>query len=124
MPQLLRLDHVQVTVPRASIDATREFYGAILGLREIAKPGELAGRGGAWYQLGEVQVHVGIEDVPAPRSRRHLCFVVADLQAFETRLQGRGVAIIADEQPIAGWRRCYVLDPGGNRLELAEPDHP
>ena len=31
-----------------------------------------------------------------------------------------GVEIIRDNRPLDGWRRFYVRDPGGNRIEIAE----
>ena len=38
------VDHVQITVPTASVDAARTFYCGLLGLREIEKPESLIGR--------------------------------------------------------------------------------
>ncbi len=31
-----------------------------------------------------------------------------------------GIDVIPDNRPIDGWRRFYVRDPGGNRIEIAE----
>jgi catechol 2,3-dioxygenase-like lactoylglutathione lyase family enzyme len=53
-------------------------------------------------------------------SRRHICFVVADLTEEEATMRGAGIEIIPDSRPIDGWRRYYVRDPGGNRIEIAE----
>ena len=36
------------------------------------------------------------------------------------RLEKAGFAVVADE-PLAGYYRCYVADPFGNRIELMEP---
>lgn len=30
------------------------------------------------------------------------------------------IEIIPDNRPIDGWRRFYVRDPGGNRIEIVE----
>jgi catechol 2,3-dioxygenase-like lactoylglutathione lyase family enzyme len=116
-----RLDHVNVTVPRELEAAAKEFYGSILGLHEVAKPRGSAKRGGAWYQIGAVQVHLSIEDAPARAlSRRHVCVIVPDLGAAERHLQAAGVEVLADDQPIPGVSRFYVRDPGGNRIEIVE----
>jgi hypothetical protein len=32
-----------------------------LGLRELAKPEALRGRGGCWFQIGDHQLHIGVE---------------------------------------------------------------
>ena len=37
------IDHVQVAAPAGGEDDARRFYGAILGMAEIAKPHEMAG---------------------------------------------------------------------------------
>lgn len=36
--EFVGLDHVQVAAPRGSEDKRREFFGSILGLKEIQKP--------------------------------------------------------------------------------------
>jgi catechol 2,3-dioxygenase-like lactoylglutathione lyase family enzyme len=117
------IDHVQITVPRALEAETLRFYRQGLGLAEIPKPPELARNGGAWFLVGSVQVHVSIEEVDAAQnaaSRRHLCYRVPDLAAAEARFRACGLTIIADTQPSAGWRRFYLRDPGGNRVEIAQ----
>ena len=30
--------------------------------------------------------------------------------------------IMTDDEPLAGYRRCYVADPFDNRMELLEPE--
>jgi catechol 2,3-dioxygenase-like lactoylglutathione lyase family enzyme len=117
------IDHVQITVPRALEAETLQFYRDGLGLREIEKPPELARNGGAWFVVGAVQVHVSIEPVEVVAnhaSRRHLCYRVPDLAAAENRCRMRGLTVIADTQPTDGWRRFYLRDPGGNRVEIAQ----
>jgi catechol 2,3-dioxygenase-like lactoylglutathione lyase family enzyme len=117
------IDHVQITVSRALEAETLRFYREGLGFAEIAKPPELARNGGAWFVVGGTQVHVSIEDVEAAQniaSRRHLCYRVRDIAAAEARCRARGLTIIADTQPTAGWVRFYLRDPGGNRVEIAQ----
>jgi catechol 2,3-dioxygenase-like lactoylglutathione lyase family enzyme len=121
---IVRVDHVQVTVPPAlEAEATR-FYGEVLGLERIPKPTESAKRGGAWFRHGAVQVHVSIESIDERAnadSKRHVCYVVADLAAAERAFRDAGVAILADPTPEPGWPRFYVRDPAGNRIEIAQP---
>lgn len=117
------IDHVQITVPRALEAETRRFYGEGLGFPEIPKPPELARNGGMWYRLGAVQLHVSLEDIDAAHnraSRRHIAYDVADLDAVERELRRRGLEIIGDQQPTAGFRRFYLRDPGGNRIEISQ----
>ena len=115
------IHHVNVTVPKSLEDAAKHFYGVVMGLEEVPKPESSRGRGGAWYQLGPLQLHLSIENLDgAPLSKRHVCYTVADLAAAEEEFRSAGVEIIPDDQPTPGWSRFYVRDPGGNRLEIAQ----
>jgi catechol 2,3-dioxygenase-like lactoylglutathione lyase family enzyme len=119
---ILGIDHVQVTVAAHELDAARRFYGEILGLEPAPRPGHPSE--GAWYQVGAAQLHLALEDRAAPdanRSRRHVCYRVADLAAAEKRLREAGVHILPDRRPLPGVRRFFVEDPGGNRVEIAAP---
>ena len=114
------LHHVNVTVPPELEMATKEFYGAVLGLRQVPKPAA-ARQSGAWYQIGATQLHLSVEtEPPGPLSSRHICFSVSDLSASEKRLRDAGVEIIPDPRPLPGVPRFYVRDPGGNQLEIVQ----
>jgi catechol 2,3-dioxygenase-like lactoylglutathione lyase family enzyme len=119
--RITRVDHVQITVPREVEGAALQFYGDVLGLERIPKPPEAAKRGGAWFRLGAVQVHVSVENVDAAQreSRRHVCYAVDNLDEARSALQSAGVAILEDPRPEPGLSRFYVFDPGGNRIEIA-----
>jgi catechol 2,3-dioxygenase-like lactoylglutathione lyase family enzyme len=117
-----RLHHVNVTVPKSLEDAAKHFYGVVMALEEVPKPDSSRGRGGAWYQLGPMQLHLSIEE-PLRQdciSKRHVCYIVSDLAEAEEQFRNAGVEIVPDDLPTPGWSRCYVRDPGGNRLEIAQ----
>ena len=120
----MRVDHVQITVTRAAVEGTVQFYRDVLALQEIPKPEPLRARGGAWFVCGDLQIHIGVEDAAAEneRSKRHFCFLVADLAAVQRTFERAAVEIIPDDQPVPGWRRFYVRDPGGNRIEIAQKE--
>jgi catechol 2,3-dioxygenase-like lactoylglutathione lyase family enzyme len=121
---IIEINHVNITVPKAAEESTRRFYEKILGLDEIPKPDSLKRRGGAWFKLGALELHLSIEDVAEGNdtSRRHICYLVADIGKAEQHMRDSGVEVTADNQPVAGWLRFYVHDPGGNRLEIAQRD--
>src|ERR1051325_1311946 len=90
------IDHVQITVPRSAEVAARRFSGELLGLDEIPKPAELRSRGGAWFQGGPIQLHLSIEEGVAEgneASRRHVCYMVADIERAQAELRNAGVEI-------------------------------
>jgi catechol 2,3-dioxygenase-like lactoylglutathione lyase family enzyme len=117
----LEMHHVQLTVPHEAEEASRKFYGELLGLEEFAKPEPLKANGGAWFRGGDFELHVSLEDgIDNRASRRHICYMVEDLDDARRTMETAGVEIIPDNQPIDDWVRFYVRDPGGNRIELAQ----
>jgi catechol 2,3-dioxygenase-like lactoylglutathione lyase family enzyme len=116
------LHHVNVTVPKSLEEAAKHFYGVVMGLAEVPKPGASRARGGAWYQLGPMQLHLSIEEPHGENciSKRHVCYTVSNLAEAEERFRQAGVEIVPDDMPVPGLWRFYVRDPGGNRLEIAQ----
>ncbi|HWA90767.1 MAG TPA: VOC family protein [Rhizomicrobium sp.] len=116
---ILGIDHVQIAVPKALEETCLDFYRNALALSEIEKPEPLKSRGGAWFQVGPVQMHVGIDPEPSPKSKRHVCLAVADLAAAKAAVMARGVAI-EEEGKAEGLIRFFVRDPAGNRIEIGQ----
>lgn len=114
-----QLHHVNVTVPAELEQAAKEFYGSVLGLKQVPKPAA-ARQNGAWYQIGDNQLHLSVEEDPNDLSSRHVCFRVSDLAETEKRFRDAGVEIISDPRPVPGTSRFYVRDPGGNQLEIVQ----
>jgi catechol 2,3-dioxygenase-like lactoylglutathione lyase family enzyme len=117
---VVALDHLQLAMPRGREADARTFYGDLLGLRVLPKPPNLAVRGGVWFALGSQQFHLGVEDDFRPARKAHPAFLVEDLPALRERLMQNGYQPYEDE-PLEGYRRFYVADPFGNRLEMLEP---
>jgi catechol 2,3-dioxygenase-like lactoylglutathione lyase family enzyme len=118
---LLRIDHVQLAMPRGGEKKARAFYGGLLEIPEVPKPPELARRGGAWFERGELKVHLGVEAEFRPARKAHPAFLVQGLAALSMRLRAAGVEVV-DDGTMPGYERVYVTDPFGNRLELLEPE--
>jgi hypothetical protein len=88
---------------------------------EVPKPEASRARGGAWYQIGPVQLHLSVVNgVNNSVSQSHFCLVVDELSQIRIRLEAAGVEILSDDRPQPNWNRFYVRDPGGNRIEIAQ----
>jgi catechol 2,3-dioxygenase-like lactoylglutathione lyase family enzyme len=113
------IDHVQIAAPRALEAEIIAFYRDVLGLCPIPKPAELRARGGAWFQVGSLQLHIGLDpDMPSfPKSKRHVCFLTEDLAAARRAAQRAGLAI-EEESRAEGLTRFFLHDPAGNRVEI------
>jgi catechol 2,3-dioxygenase-like lactoylglutathione lyase family enzyme len=117
---VVRVHHVQITIPEGAEAEGRQFYCQLLGLPEVEKPASLRGRGGFWLQLGELKIHVGTEDgVDRSVTKGHLAYEVTDLAAWRARLHEAGVPI-GDSVPIPGHVRFEARDPFGNRVEFLQ----
>jgi catechol 2,3-dioxygenase-like lactoylglutathione lyase family enzyme len=114
------IDHVQVAAPVGCEAEARAFYGVLLGLPELPKPAELAGRGGCWFACGAQQLHVGVSDPFTPATKAHPALRLRDamaLSALLERLAAAGHPARGDVD-LPGIERAFVDDPFGNRLEL------
>lgn len=84
------------------------------------KPAELQSRGGFWLQVGDKQVHIGIERLPdRSRQHAHVAFEVTDLGTLRKRLEEAHVEVV-EAVPIPGFERFEVRDLSGNRLEFIQ----
>jgi len=97
----------------------RAFYQGVLGIPEVAKPANLARRGGCWFVSGALQIHLGADPDFRPARKAHPALAVQNLRALRQHLEQAGVAC-RDEEPLDGYERFYIDDPFGNRIELLE----
>jgi glyoxylase I family protein len=123
----MRYVHCGLTV--ADIDRSRHFYADLLGLKEVFRPD--MGFPGAWYGVGDLQLHlmvpppgrpVGNPDTQFAGRVNHLAFGVPGWEAVVDRLRAADVPV-RDSAPAPGYpRRVFVKDPDGNVLELVDGD--
>jgi len=114
------INHAQLTIPGGSEEKARQFYCQILGLPEIEKPTSLSGRGGLWLQVGDHQVHIGVEDgVDRRLTKAHIAYEVLDLPGWRAKLTALGIEIMKGIS-IPGYDRFEFRDPFGNRVEFVE----
>ena len=113
-----RLDHVQICIPKGKENEARHFYTDIIGLKEIPKPEALIPNGGLWYQVADIQFHIGTEN-EINKSKRHPAFEILNLEEARKHLIQYGVTL-KDEIQIPGQRRFSFIDPFDNRIELLQ----
>lgn len=113
-----RLDHFHVCVPPDSLEEAKKFYSDVLGLELIHRPNHLFSSPGYWFDIGNVQLHIGVE-APVGQSIRHTAIEITDADAALKHLQTHGLTIL-EEPVIPGRKRFAFLDPFGNRMELLQ----
>ena len=119
----MRLHHVQVGIPVGGEQDGRRFYRDGLGMAEVAKPAELAKRGGAWFRAdGGAEIHLGVEEPFVPARRAHPALLVGsveELEALAARLEAAGFAVDWSQRHNAeAFERFHTFDPFGNRVEV------
>ena len=115
----MRLSHINVSMPKGSEDIARSFYAGHLGLPEIPKPEPLRVRGGVWFDAGGLDVHVSVEEQQGDADvQRHFGLECSAVDGIRARLQVAGIETV-DGRP-APWKRFFVRDPFGNRIEIHE----
>lgn len=114
------IDHCSVIV--TDVSQSREFYGRVLGLREIPAPREFDFVA-IWYDLGGTFLHLLLKPQPDTISARHVCLHTPDARAARAHLNSLGV-VIEETVKIAAADRFFVRDPDGNRIEILQWDRP
>jgi glyoxylase I family protein len=122
MPLIESFHHISLSV--TDLERAKRFYGDALGLREIARPA--FDFPGAWYDLGNAQLHLIVHD--APRSLRgttnvdsrdgHFALRVSGYAAAVERLRAHGVSFLEKPRNATPWAQIHLTDPDGNGIEL------
>lgn len=110
------IDHCSVIV--TDVARSRDFYGRVLGLKEIPAPKEFDFVA-LWYDLGGTYLHLLLKPQPDTISPRHFCLLTPDAAAARRELTRLGVPI-EETVKIAAAVRFFVRDPDGNRVEILQ----
>jgi glyoxylase I family protein len=124
-----RLQHCGLIV--ADLARSRRFYGGALGLEEVPRPHNFVFEG-AWFQIGEDQIHLLVESETTARAgtadpgpsaavglATHVALEVDDLATATARLEEHGVALVGGPMPRGdGYDQIFVRDPDGYVIEL------
>ena len=123
-----------VSVPVRNLDESMRFYEEVLGLARIERPP--FGFGGAWYQLGDRQLHLICDEKVKATFREakrldsrdvHFAIRVASYRETRDYLRSKGYHKDADDELMemkespdnpTNWRQLYIMDPNRNVIEL------
>ena len=114
--QITQVDHSSVII--TNVERSRRFYRDVLGLTEINKP-RTFDFVVLWFQLGDTQVHLLLQERADSISPRHFALRVRDVAKARTYFRERGIAI-EETTPIPGADRFFIADPDGNRIEIIQ----
>lgn len=123
---MLALHHVSLLV--ADTRRSLRFYRDVLGLAIDPTRPDL-GFPGAWLKVGNQQIHLLELDNPDALAirpthggrDRHTAFLVDDLDALRSRLEGAGIDYSLSR---SGRAALFCRDPDQNTIELIANDSP
>ena len=118
MIEFIRADHIHICVPTERLEEAKQFYTNIIGLQQIERPNHLFSTSGYWFNIGDIQLHIGVEPALA-QSIRHTAIEVRDIAHAREHLDKYHVEIV-EEPVIPGRLRFAFIDPFGNRMELLQ----
>jgi catechol 2,3-dioxygenase-like lactoylglutathione lyase family enzyme len=109
------INHVSMAV--ADVEKSAAFYKALLGLKEVSRPGN----GG--INLGLSDGFLGLYKLPNPGTVNHFCIGVDDFDPdrMADRLKAQGIAATVDRNPAnrtSGGDQLYFTDPDRTRVQL------
>jgi len=117
--QIKKLLHAAVLV--TDLDQSRRFYENVLGLK--LKPRPEFDFPGAWYDLGDCELHLMVAANPLtsvaerPRRDNHVAFQIDDLASARATIKNAGVDY---RESSSGLPSIFVRDPDGNLIELQQ----
>jgi catechol 2,3-dioxygenase-like lactoylglutathione lyase family enzyme len=109
------INHVSMAV--TDVEKAAAFYKALLGLKEVSRPGN----GG--INLGLGGGFLGLYKLPNPGTVNHFCIGVDDFDpdVMAERLKAQGIAATVDRNPAnrtSGGDQLYFTDPDKTRVQL------
>jgi catechol 2,3-dioxygenase-like lactoylglutathione lyase family enzyme len=121
-----------VAIPVRDLERSKRFYGELLGLQEIERPP--FDFPGAWYALGDGQLHLIAAGGGTYRSDArvdsrdvHYAIRVASFDEAVELLRSNGysedaaddtMAIMVDRHSVTGFPQLYVVDPDRHVIEV------
>jgi len=118
---IFSLNHASLIV--ANLDVSMVFYCDVLGLQQVDRPD--LGFPGAWFQLGDQQIHLLELENPDPITGRpehggrdrHVALNALSLSPVQDTLNKAGIFYTMSK---SGRRALFCRDPDGNAIEIIE----
>jgi catechol-2,3-dioxygenase len=120
---LVGFSHYNLRASRDTLDALRDFYVNIVGLREGERPP--FHHYGYWLYAGnDAVLHLSevnpgeVRHTQVSGTFDHVAFSCTDAAQFEAHLTRSGIRYHGDVVPASGQYQLFFQDPAGNGVEL------
>ena len=107
-----------VTVPAQDIEASRHFYGTVLGLPHVKQWGQMPAHE---FQAGNLTIAVMDPTAFGQEFRAHglpVALQVDDVDVARASLEDQGVKFVTETMDSGVCHQAIFLDPAGNSLAI------
>ena len=120
---ILQIDHYNLRADSVLLNALRQFYCEVIGLKIGARPS--LNSVGYWLYAGDKDV-LHLSQISPDEIRQchvkgtfdHIAFLCDDLQNTESQLLKKGIPYQRSKVAQTGHIQLFLSDPAGNRIEL------
>lgn len=111
------IHHIAIVVKNAEESA--KFYEKALGLTRISRPTQgMNSSDGAWFQLGDVQLHLQQRSGSEEKSAQHFAIIAENFEKIMELVPLHGGRVEEGKTMEGFSKRCFVYDPDKNRIEV------
>lgn len=107
-----------ITVPTQDFEASRKFYGEVLGLEQSKQWGDMPAQE---FEAGDLTIAIMQSDAFGQTFAPHghpIAFNVEDVEAAKAELEAQGVEFAGDTMDTGVCHMAHFRDPDGNVLML------
>lgn len=118
-PVVTGIHHVAVVV--ADVDAAANFYRKVFELPDRKRlTAAVSSHRGAWFQVGPLELHLQERKGDTPKSDQHFAVMTEHFEEICRRVRENGGRVEEGKLIEGVSKRCFLLDPDNNRIELLQ----
>lgn len=112
------LAHIAITC--ANLAACKAFWEKLFAAEPIERPTAGVSPEGAWYRLGDIELHLLCRTRPTTKTDQHFALIVEDADELMERAGRMGRQTEKPENLPGFSKRYFIYDPDGNRVEILQ----
>lgn len=113
-----QLSHIAITC--SNLTACQAFWEKVFEAELIDRPVTGVSPTGAWYKLGDIELHLQYRTRPKVKTDQHFALIVEDTNEIADRARRMGRQVEESELLPGFCKRYFLYDPEGNRVEILQ----
>ena len=112
------LNHIALTT--ANLRGSSAFWETVFDAQPIERPTSGVSPDGAWYRIGNLELHLQYRQKPRQKTDQHFALVTGDAEEIAERARRMGRQVEVAEAIPGFSKRFFLYDPDGNRVEVLQ----